>query len=194
MLLSVIFGFKTDLSDQTPSPTCQTRCIFLVWRPLNYALMGGVWFRINNQSHTHEKRPFKLFFTGYFCSFSAIEQLYRTRLRAPHVEVNLFSLFEGNCINLRREGPRSGLSLTKKSLFQANFGSFSTLKQIYRTRPRAQHVNRDVSFSYEGLCIVLWWEESGFRLIFSLTLTKKGLFSHLVFWLFWLASLAHLRL
>ena len=64
----------------------------------------------------------------------------------------------------------------KKGLYQATFGSFSALKQIYRTRPRAPHVNHDLSFLYECLCIVLWWEESGFGLIFSLKLTKKFFF------------------
>ena len=65
----LIFGFKTDLSDQTPSPTCQTRCVFLVWRLLNCALMGGVWFRINIQPHTHEKGPF---FASCFLAILAI--------------------------------------------------------------------------------------------------------------------------
>ena len=64
----LIFGFKTDLSalsDQTLSPTCQTRCINPVWRHLYRALTGGVLFRINIQhhashSHSREKGSFFL--------------------------------------------------------------------------------------------------------------------------------------
>jgi hypothetical protein len=104
----LIFGFKTDLSDQTPSPTCQSRCIFLVWRPLNYALMGAWWeesgfgLMLPHTSHSRKRAFFHIFFSGYFGSFSAIELLYRTRFRAPHVKHDVSNSFEGACIGLWR--------------------------------------------------------------------------------------------
>ena len=59
----VLFDHKVDSPVQTPSPTCQTRCIYLIWRPSHRALTRGVSFRIHIQSHTHEKGPF---FTTFF--------------------------------------------------------------------------------------------------------------------------------
>ena len=55
----------------------------------------------------------------------------------------------------------------------AIFRSFLVIKQLYRTRLRDSHVRHDVSNLLEGPCIMLWREESGFGLLFSLTLTKK---------------------
>ena len=79
-------NFSTG-SDSEPH-TWQERCIYFIWRPLHRDFTGGVSFRIDIQSHPHEKGAFfsLLFFRLFFGSFSATELLYQTRLRAPHVK------------------------------------------------------------------------------------------------------------
>ena len=136
----VLFDHKVDSPDKTPSPTCQTRYIYLIWRPSHRALTRGVSFRIHIRSHTHEKGPFFTnFFLAIFGSFSAIELLYWTRLRAPHIKHDLSNLVEDPYIVFWREDSRFGLifslTLTKKGhfslpilwLFFAHFGNKTAL-------------------------------------------------------------------
>ena len=123
----------------------------------------------------------QLFSWLFFGSFSAIELLYRTRLWAPHIKHDLSNLVKDPCIVLWREESRFGLifslTLTKKRpFFGLFFGSFSAKELLYRIRLRAPHDRNDASISYEGPYIVISRKESRSRLIFSLTLTKKGLF------------------
>ena len=139
---------------------------------------------------THEKKAILC----YFCLFSAIELLYRTRLRAPHVNVNLSSLFEGNCIDLRREGVSFRINIQSHTHEKKDFSGYFRLIFGFKTdlsdqTPSPKCQSRCIFLVWRPLNYALmgaWWEESGFGLIFSLTLTKKGLFSHLLFWLFWL--------